>query len=152
MEKSISEITEYLYNRDYDEELTDEEDEALWDVAKQQIKDFGWEKTFESWKEYLFSKCITPESVVNFANLFWCYCCCDYIIQDPYHFLCYMYYRIDMNTSKYDDMSILDSIATNILPKAGYSCADLMKHPLYTPEMDERLLAEVEKFKKEAED
>ena len=50
MEKSISEITEYLYNRDYDEELTDEEDEALWDVAKQQIKDFGWEKTFESWK------------------------------------------------------------------------------------------------------
>ena len=97
MEKSISEITEYLFNRDYDEELTDEEDEALWDVAKQQIKDFGWENTFESWKEYLFSKCITPESVVNFANLFWCYCLGEYVIADPYNFLGYMYYRIDMN-------------------------------------------------------
>ena len=150
--RSIFQETEYLFNRAYEEELTEEQEEALYDRAHQQIIDYGWDKTFESWKAYLFKNCTTPESVINFANLFWCYCCCDYIIQDPYHFLGYMYYRIDMNTSKYDDMSILDSIATNILPKAGYSCADLMKHPLYTPEMDERLLAEVEKFKKEAEE
>jgi hypothetical protein len=147
MEKSISEITEYLFNRDYDEELTDEEDEALWDVAKQQIKDFGWENTFESWKEYLFSKCITPESVVNFANLFWCYCLGEYVIADPYNFLGYMYYRIDMNPSKYDDLDILDGLAITILPKAGFSEADLMKHPNYSPLMDEKLIAEVEKFK-----
>ena len=148
----IDNETRYLFDQSFDAASTEDEDEELMSRAKQQILDFGWIETFESWKRFLTQQCITPESVINFANLFWFYGGYEYVIPDPYHFLGYMYYRIDMNTSKYDDMSILDSIATNILPKAGYSCADLMKHPLYTPEMDERLLAEVEKFKKEAED
>ena len=58
-----------------------------------------------------------------------------------------MYYRIDMNPSKYDDLDILDGLAITILPKAGFSEADLMKHPNYSPLMDEKLIAEVEKFK-----
>jgi len=147
MENKIIMETEYLYNRSYDDELTDEEDEALYDRAQQQILDYGWDKTFESWKEYLFTKCISPESVVNFANLFWCYCAGEYVIADPYSFLGYMYYRIDMNPSKYDDLDILDGLAITILPKAGFSNADLMKNPYYSPLEDERLIAEVEKFK-----
>lgn len=31
------------------------------------------EDTFRSWEKYLFTECVSPESVVNFANLFWCY-------------------------------------------------------------------------------
>jgi len=144
--------TMYLFDRPFDVDSTEEQDEELMSRANQQIVDFGWIETFESWKRFLTQRCISPESVINFANHFWFYDGCEYVIPDPYGFLAYMYYRIDMNTSKYDDMSILDSIATNILPKAGYSCADLMKHPLYTPEMDERLLAEVEKFRKECKE
>ena len=62
-----------------------------------------------------------------------------------------MYYRIDMNVEKYDDMDILDGIAITILPKAGYDNADLMKNPLYSPQLDERLISEVENFKNSAE-
>ena len=31
------------------------------------------EDIFRSWEKYLFTECVSPESVVNFANLFWCY-------------------------------------------------------------------------------
>lgn len=58
-----------------------------------------------------------------------------------------MYYRIDMNVQKYDDMDILDGIAITILPKAGFDNADLMKNPLYSPLLDDRMKSEVEKFK-----
>lgn len=147
MENNINSETDYLFNRSYDEELTDEQDEALMDRAHQQVIDFGWDKTFESWKNYLISNCLTPESVINFAHLFWCYGGYEYVIPDPYSFLGYMYYRIDMNPTKYDDLDILDGIAITILPKAGYDIADLMKNPYYTPLEDEKIIAEVEKLK-----
>ena len=149
--KNIDDETMYLFNRHYDEELTDEQDEALLDRAQQQIIDYGWDKTFDSWKQYLLSKCVTPEEVINFAHLFWSYGGYESVIPDPYNFLAYMYYRIDMNVEKYDDMDILDGIAITILPKAGYDNADLMKNPLYSPQLDERLISEVEKFKNSAE-
>ena len=155
MGNNINTETEYLFNRSYENdlsELTDEQDEALLDRAHQQIIDFGWDKTFESWKQFLFTRCITPESVINFANLFWCHGGCEYIIPDPYNFLGYMYYRIGMDIAKYDEGDILDSIATTILPKAGFDDADLFKNPYYMPVNDKRLLAEVEKFKSKEED
>ena len=144
---NIDNETLYLFNRPYDEELTDEQDEALLDRAQQQIIDYGWDKTFASWRQYLFSNCTTPEAVINFAHLFWSYGGYEYIIPDPYNFLVYMYYRIDMNVQKYDDMDILDGIAITILPKAGFDNADLMKNPLYSPLLDDRMKSEVEKFK-----
>ena len=52
-----------------------------------------------------------------------------------------------MNPGKYDDLDILDGLAITILPKAGFSNADLMKNPYYSPLEDERLIAEVEKYK-----
>ena len=44
---------------------------------------------------------------------------------------------------------ILDSIATTILPKAGYSCADLVLHPDYMPENDPELITSVERYRNE---
>ena len=41
--KNIDDETMYLFNRPYDEELTDEQDEALLDRAQQQIIDYGWD-------------------------------------------------------------------------------------------------------------
>ena len=151
MKNKINTETEYLFNRSYENDLnnlTEEQNEALLDRAHQQIIDFGWDNTIESWKQFLFTQCITPEAVINFANLFWCYGGCDYIIPEPYNFLGYMYYRIDMNITQNDDMDILDSIAVTILPKAGYDNADLVKNPYYMPETDERLKKEVEAFRK----
>lgn len=144
---NIDNETQYLFNRLYDVDLPEEDDEALLERAHQQVIDYGWEKTFNSWKQYLFTKCLSPESVINFAHLFWCYDGCEYVIPDPYNFLGYMYYRINMNPTQYDVLDILDGIAITILPKAGYSDADLMKNPYYSPLSDEKIIAEVSKFK-----
>lgn len=55
----------------------------------------------------------------------------------------------DWQVSKYDDMDILDSLAINILPKAGYRDADLSVNPRYMPENDPVLQKEVERLKKQ---
>ena len=52
-----------------------------------------------------------------------------------------------MDTEKYDEMDILDSIAVSILPKFGYAEADLYNNPNYLPEMDHMLLDAVETYK-----
>lgn len=144
---NIDNETIYLFNRLYDVNLPDDEDEALLKRAQQQVIDYGWDNTFESWKQYLFTKCITPDEVINFAHLFWCYDGCEYIIPNPHSFLAYMYYRIDMNPTKYDDLDILDGIAITILPKAGYTEADLISNPYYSPLDDKKIIEEVEKLK-----
>lgn len=62
---SIDDETKYLFDRSYDVDLPEDENEALLDFAKNQIKKYGWESTFDSWKRYLFTQCTTPEAVIN---------------------------------------------------------------------------------------
>lgn len=142
----IYEISCYLFNRVYGSD-DDKEDELILDMVDWQISEFGWEETFESWQRYLLTECRTPESAINFANLFWAYGGQDHPIKEPYEFLGYFYYRINFDTEKYDDMGILDSLAVYLLPKAGYSCADLVINPYYVPEHDPRIIAEVKAYK-----
>lgn len=68
--KTIDEQTNYIFNCIYDD-LPDEKYYANKRIVDNQITAYGWEATFESWKKYLFNECKTPESVINFANLFW---------------------------------------------------------------------------------
>lgn len=104
-------------------------------------------KTFVSWQKYLFTECKTPESVINFANLFWIYGGQDYPINEPYKFLGYFYYRINFETAKYDKLMILDSLAIDILPKAGYLYADRFINDDYIPELDPNIIKQVEEYK-----
>lgn len=105
------------------------------------------EKTFESWINYLFTECKTPESAINFANLFWSYGGQDHPVIEPYKILGYFYYRIDFDTEKYDELGILDSLAIDLLPKAGYSYADRLINDEYIPELDPKIIAQVEAYK-----
>ena len=59
----------------------------------------------------------------------------------------YFYYRIDFDTEKYDELGILDSLAIDLLPKAGYSYADRLINDEYIPELDPKIIAEVEAYK-----
>ncbi len=147
MRKDINEITKYLFDRLYSDEITDDEEDAILDQVDQQISEFGWDKTYASWKDYLMNSCNTPESALNFANLFWWYGGQDHPIPDPYQLLGYLYYRIGLNTDSYEVSSILDSLATNILPKAGYCEADLLHNPNYVPESDPQIIAAAEAYK-----
>ena len=146
MVNEIDKQTYLLFNRTYGDDTSQEYD-LLLDKVEQQITEFGWDKTFESWKNYLFTECKTPESAINFANLFWSYGGQDYPVIEPYKFLGYFYYRIDFDTEKYDELGILDSLAIDLLPKAGYSYADRLINDEYIPELDPKIIAEVEAYK-----
>ena len=149
IDQKLVKETEYLFNRSYDEELTNAEEDALEEYAENVISEYDWRDTFSAWDQYLKTHCTTPESVINYANLFWWYGGQDHIIPDPYDFLGYLYYRVDLSPEKYGGADILDSIATTILPKAGNSCADLVLHPDYMPENDPELIASVERYRNE---
>ncbi|MBQ3682329.1 MAG: hypothetical protein II922_04530 [Succinimonas sp.] len=142
----IDEQTHWLFNRTYGVSSKEQRKETR-EKVKQQISEFGWENTFESWKNYLFTECKTPESAINFANLFWSYGGHDYTVIEPYKFLGYFYYRIDFDAEKYDELGILDSLAIDLLPKAGYSYADRLINDDYIPELDPKIIAQVEIYK-----
>ena len=142
----IDEQTHWLFNRTYGVSSNEQRKETR-EKVKQQISEFGWEKTFESWINYLFTECKTPESAINFANLFWSYGGQDHPVIEPYKFLGYFYYRIDFDTEKYDELGILDSLAIDLLPKAGYSYADRLINDEYIPELDPKIIAQVEAYK-----
>jgi len=146
MVNEIDKQTYLLFNRIYGDDTSQEYD-LLLDKVEQQISEFGWEKTFESWINYLFTECKTPESAINFANLFWSYGGQDHPVIEPYKFLGYFYYRIDFDTEKYDELGILDSLAIDLLPKAGYSYADRLINDDYIPELDPKIIAQVEIYK-----
>ena len=146
MVNEIDKQTYLLFNRIYGDDTSQEYD-LLLDKVEQQISEFGWKKTFESWINYLFTECKTPESAINFANLFWSYGGQDHPVIEPYKFLGYFYYRIDFDTEKYDELGILDSLAIDLLPKAGYSYADRLINDEYIPELDPKIIAQVEAYK-----
>ena len=138
---------EFLYNRYWDEELSENDQYNFEDYAEKITKKYGWVKVYDAACNYLYTNCTNPESVINFAHLYWIYGWHEYPISKPYEFLGYFYFRIDMDTEKYDEINILDSLATSILPKSGYAKADLYNNPNYLPETDSMLLDTVEAYK-----
>ena len=138
---------EFLYNRYWDEELSEDDQYKLEDYAEKIIKKYGWAKVYDVACHYLYTHCTSPESVINFAHLYWIYGWHEYSISKPYKFLGYFYFRIDMDTEKYDEMDILDSLVISILSRSGYAEADLYHNPNYLPETDSILLAAVEAYK-----
>ncbi len=147
MHKDIDEITKYLFDRAYSDNLTDDQEDEILDQVDQQISDFGWKETYSSWMKYLVNTCDTSDSVINFANLFWWYGGQDHPITDPYRFLGYLFYRTGFNLENNSNANILDSLATYILPKAGYREADLVHNPYYTPENDPQIHEAVDSYK-----
>ena len=147
MRKDINEITQFLFDRSYGTSLTDDEEDDILDQVDLQISNFGWDETFASWKQYLMTNCSTAESALNFANLFWWYGGQDHPIKDPHQFLGYLYHLVGFNTREYETATILDSLATNILPKAGFREADLVQNPDYVPESDPKIIAAAEAYK-----
>lgn len=142
----------YLFDRYWDEDLQDEEIDKLEQDAEDLVTEFGWPEVYKAVVDYLHSMCRTPESVVNFACNYWNYGWYENPIPDPHRFLGYLYYRVNYETTKYDPIDILDSLATTILPKAGYSEANLFLNTQYMPENDPKIKEEVDRFKAEEKD
>ena len=82
--KRIKKEIDYLFDRFWDEDLTDEEQEKLEQDSKDLVVKYGWKAVYSAATEYLHTKCKTPESVFNFASNYWTYGWHDYSIPDPY--------------------------------------------------------------------
>lgn len=145
---TLNDRIHYLFDRYWDEDLSDEEIDQLEQDAEDLVSEYGWDKVYPATVEYLHTNCLTPEQVVNFASNFWTYGWHENPIPEPHKFLGYFYYRINYETSKYDPMDILDSLATTILPKAGFSEADLFLNAQYMPESDPKIRLAAEEYKK----
>ena len=151
--QSLREVIDYLFNRRWDEELSDEKEERLHDMFDNMVADYGWEQVFEAMDIYMRTICLTGESTVNFANLFWEYTCVNpRKIPEPYRFLGYLYYRVDSKPWDYDCAEVYEGLVFNML-----SGEDEYNHNPYTnydyvPEKDPDIIAEVEKLRKAEHD
>ena len=148
IDSKLTNKIDFLFDRPWDEDISEEMEERLGDEAKALLSEYGWNEVYPVIFAYLKEKCTTPEEAVNFAHLFWGYRLYEQPIANPHEFLGQFYYRIDQETSKYDPLDILDSLATTILPKAGFKEADLYLNTQYMPENDPKILAAIEEYKK----
>ena len=143
----LTEMINYLFSRYWDEDLSDDEIDKLEQDADDLVAEFGWPDVYNAAVNYLHTECLTPESVINFASNYWNYGWYENPIPDPHRFLGYFYYRVNYETEKYDVMDILDSLATTILPKAGFPEANLVLNTQYMPESDPKIRDEVGRFR-----
>ena len=140
---------EHLFDRPWDEDLSEEEEDALDQAADALVSEYGWENVFPAAVAFLHTRCQTPEQAVNFACNYWNYGWYELPVPDPHRFLGYLYYLIGFDAVRNDPIDILDSLATAILPKAGFREADLFLNPRYMPETDPKIIRAVEEFRKE---
>ena len=147
---NIYEQVRYLFNRRWDEELTDEQDEKLQNEYDILINEYSWKVVFDSIDNYMRSECIDGESVCNFAHLYWGYNCYEpKKIESHYRFLGYIYYRMDLNPWKYDAVDLLDGIVNDLLSTPDDKSHNPFWNPDYIPEKDPEIIAEVERLRKE---
>lgn len=146
--QSLKEVIDYLFNRRWDEELSDENEESLQEMFDHAIENYGWKQVFEAIDIYMRTTCITSDSTVNFANLFWGYTCANpRKIPEPYRFLGYLYYRVNSKPWEYDCAEVYEGLVFNMLSgEDDYSHNPFTNYD-YIPEKDPDIMAEVEKLR-----
>lgn len=145
----LNEKIDDIFHRCWDEDLSEGDQYQLESDAENLVKEYGWGTVYCAVYEFLNTNCKTPEAIINFAHLYWIYEWHKHPIPNPYEFLGYFYARIDMNTEKYDEMDILDSLTLEILPRSGHQEVNLYDCPQYLPETDPLLLKAVEAHRKQ---
>ena len=147
MKEDIYKKIVYLFDRYWDEDLSEEEQDLLYDEADNFVSQYSWKEIFPQLFQFLQQNCKTPKDVLNFAHLYWDYGYYEIPILDPYAFLGYFYYRLGFEPGSNDDMEIVDSLATEMLKKSGNSDADLFLNPYYMPESDPQMIAAANRYK-----
>ena len=77
--------------------------------------------------------------------MFFCYGGWEHGTRDPYPFISYLYYRVDMKKYAAEAMDIFDSIVIPMLSDIGD--ISIIDNPNYAPEDDKKILAAIEQWK-----
>lgn len=145
IDKHIFSETEYLFSEDFFSDTFDPEGhEDHLQRAEELMMRYKWNDVFEVWNDYLHNKCITPEAVINYCNLFSYYGGQDQFIPDPYSFVGYILYRVDLNEYWDKGGDFLDDFCTSILEKAGE--ISIMSNPNYQLWDDKKLSNAIQKY------
>lgn len=139
--------TEYLFNCDFSSDNFDpDNNEEHYDVATKLLQNYSWNDIFNAWNDYLHQNCKTPESIINFCNLYTYYGGLDYYVPHPYDFIGYIYYMVDINKYWNEAGDLLDNMAITILENSG----DLSttQDPYYQSWKDPRILNAIEEWRK----
>ena len=149
-DRNLKETTEHLFDRRWDEDLSDEEEEGLQDMFDDAIEKYGWEQVFDAIDQYMRTSCLTSESTVNFANLFWGYTCVNFRkISEPYRFLGYLYYMVGSEPWKYDCAEVYEGLVYKMLSGEDEYANNPFTNLDYIPEKDPCIIAEIEKLRNE---
>lgn len=148
MINNLKEITKELFSQDFfDDSFDPDGQETNLDKAQELMEQYPWNDIITTWHEYLFTNCNTPEEVINYANLFIYYGGTDGYNSDPYKFLGYLFYRVDMDVYYDTAYNVFEAIALDIL--SYQNLIDLSEDPYYTPLKDSKILKEIDIWKNE---
>lgn len=142
--------TDYLFNCDFMSDEFDADDSyEHYDRAQELLKNHKWSTIFSIWFDYLKNKCDTPEKTINFLNLFLYYGGTDEAIKNPYEFIGYIYYKIDLD--KYWDVAgeLLEGITISILENSGV--VNTVQNPYYSPLEDPEIIASKQRWRNKDE-
>lgn len=138
--------TNYLFDCDFfSDDFDAEGNEEHLQRAEQLLNTYPWKDVFACWNSYLRHNCNSPEEVINFCNLFSYYGGQDNFIPDPYEFLGYIYYMVDINEYWDEAGDFLDGLSISILEKSGE--ISTTKNPYYQSWKDPCILEIVKKYK-----
>ena len=143
---NLKEMTEYLFNCNFfSDDFDPEGNETHLQCAEELLSSWSFNDVFKEWNKFLREKCHTPESVINFCNLFSYYGGQDYYISNAYDFVGYIYYMVDIEKYWDECGDFLDGLCISILAKSGD--ISLSKNPCYQSWTDPKVLARVEKYR-----
>lgn len=146
MINNIKDTTSYLFNCDFfSDDFDPEGQEVHLDKAQELQEVFPWIDIINEWHNFLYDNCNTPESVINFANLFFYYGGADDYNSDPFKFIGYLYAKVDMNIYWDQAGDLFDSIAIDIL--SNQQLIDISENPYYNPLKDPQIISEIKKWK-----
>lgn len=148
LRRQLIEATDHLFNCDFNDENFDPDGAQVHlELAEQIISNYSWKNVFEAWNSYLRNRCKTTEQVINFCNLFYYYGGQDHVIPNPYDFIGYLLYMIDVDKSWEETGDLIDSLCVSVLEKAGF--VSLVKDPYYQVWRDPKALAAADSYRKQ---
>lgn len=147
--QDINNITTGLFGVMFSGEDFQHNKATLRKSAEKLIEEAGWDAAYKAWFDYLIHNCTTPELVLNFVHLIRYYDDFSHAIPDPYDFLGYFYYRLELNPAKYNAVDNMDEMSFEILMKAGIK-DNLWSDDSYVPEKDPEMIKAVERWRERA--
>ncbi len=145
---SIEEYTEHLFGCNFKDDTFDPDNqEEHLEMALKLLDNYSWENVYPVLINHLYTKCNTPDDVINFANLYFYYGFADQTVPNPIEFISYLYYMVDMSIDKNWDEAgdLFDSLTINVFSSCGL--VNMKDNPYYSPLDDERILEGISTWK-----